>query len=297
MEVFKSEIGSLAAVFSFEAAARLGSFTLAANELNVSQAAVSKQIAGLEERIGTTLFLRKHRHVVLTLEGQRLYSAANAGLGSIAGTMREIRLSRNRPLTIALSLALTRFWFIPVLPEFRQLHTNIPVRVLSDDDASLSLAHGVDLVIKYERSESPPPRARRLFRASVRAMASPEFLERNPVKDVSSVMQAPRIAYEAPGQGWLRWDDWLSATGAERPLSEPSLSVTTYHDALIAAQQHQGIVLVWNNEGTEHSDSNGLVPVPGPEIAVPGGFFLLSHDRPSPEADLMIDWLSQKLNG
>lgn len=295
MESYRSEIGSLATVFSFEAAARLGSFTAAAAELNVSQAAVSKQIAMLEERLGATLFQRKHRHVVLTREGQRLYAAANSGLASIAGTMREIRQTNHRPLTIALSLALTRFWLMPILPEFTRQHPEIPVRILSTDDPTLSPIMGIDLVIRYESGAVPEPNAIRLFFADVCAMASPRFADKYPMVTPDDVLSGPRISYDTPGHGWITWHDWCRIADVDRRVPEPTLSVTSYHDACMAAHQDQGVALIWNFVGLDRGVHDELYRVPGPTIRVPGAFYLIAGSDPTTETKHMISWLKSRM--
>src|SRR3546814_12757612 len=81
----------------FEAAARLGSFTLAADELGVTQAAVSRQVRILEDHLGVGLFRRQHRSVLLTAEGRKFFQSVALGLQSIASSAAEVRASPPKP--------------------------------------------------------------------------------------------------------------------------------------------------------------------------------------------------------
>ena len=291
MSSHRSEIGPLAAIFAFEASARLGSFTLAAAELGVSQAAVSKQIALLEERLGVPLFERKHRRIVPTANGEKLFIVTEAGLSSIAGTMREMRQTERRSVTIALSIAVTRFWLMPRLPNFTRLHPEIPIRVLSADDANLTPGLEIDLAIRYEATPPPINNAVPLFSAEVAAMASPRFIKRHQLRTVEDVLAAPRIAYDTPGSSWITWETWRQAAGVRQPIPDAALSVSHYQDAHNAAQRDQGVLLVWQSQNQILSETEGLLQIPGPRITVPGAFYLFCSDEPNNDVRTMMDWL------
>ncbi|RJG40497.1 LysR substrate-binding domain-containing protein [Mesorhizobium sp. DCY119] len=289
MSSYRSEIGSLAMIFAFEAAGRLGSFTAAAEELGVSQAAVSKQIGFVEERLGISLFFRRHRRVELTADGQRLFSAANAGLSSIASTMQEIRETGRRPLTILLSISLSRFWLMRVLPEFTRQHPEIAVRIISQDDLGAAQGAGTDIVIRY--GDVLPENGIRLFGADVMAMASPRFIERHPMTTPEDVLTVPLIHYDTPDREWIRWEDWRLAAGLTLRLPSPAISVSRYQDAFAAAQQDQGILLAWNVDDVAVHAADGLVPVPGPRIRVPGSFYMQCGPERRAEVEAMVQWL------
>ena len=110
---FRRQIGPLSAVFAFEAAARHLSFSRAAEELGVTQAAVSKQIASFEAHLGTKLFSRNHRSVSLTREGRELNRVVHMALKDVAAAARAIAGPQETHLTIALSTTLSQFWLMP----------------------------------------------------------------------------------------------------------------------------------------------------------------------------------------
>lgn len=291
MPTLRSDIGPLATVFAFEAAARLGGFTTAAQELGVTQAAVSKQIAALEDRLGVALFTRLHRGVALTEAGQKLYGTTHEALTAIAASMHEIQGSARQTLTLALSTSLSRFWLIPLLPAFGRDLPGIALRILSQDEKAETRPEGADLLLRYGPGEDGAGLC--LFSAKVRAMAAPAFLDRFPVNDSEEVSRAPRIHYDTTGRGWISWEDWRAAAGIRRPLAPPALSLSRYHDALVAAQQGQGIVLVWTLPDSPGHAVSGLVPVPGPEIAARESFYLVPMTLHRPETRTALDWFGR----
>lgn len=290
MSSIRSDIGYLAWLFAFEAAGRLGSFTRAAAELGVTQAAVSKQIVALEDRLGQRLFHRRPRHVELTPAGQELFATTTFALGAIARTMRDLRRVEDPPLTIALSIPLSQFWLMPRLAEFTAAQPQIPVRIIAQDDPAT--VRGADVHLRYDMFDAAPPAgARRLFGATVMAMASPQFLERHRLATPADVIAAPLIHYDAPDRSWITWRDWAAHCGLAPGPLRPALSVSRYQDALIAAQQHQGIVLVWCIDGRPLVAEGHLLATPGRPLPAPGAFYLHGGDRQRPGLQLLTDWL------
>ncbi|MGZ9719059.1 LysR substrate-binding domain-containing protein [Rhizobium miluonense] len=281
MRTLRAQIGPLATIFAFEAAARLRSFTSAADELGVTQAAVSKQISLLEERLGTRLFTRGNRNVELTAAGQRLSVSAHAALSSIADTMSDIGKQERKPLTVMLSASLSRFWLMPRMADFRNTNPDVTLRVIAYDELTDAKTKSADLIIRYAPGLREEPSAIRLFGAHVLAMASPEFLKHHPIATEGDVAASPLIHYDTPGPHWISWEDWGRAALGDRHLPPPSLSVSRYHDAIVAAQQGQGVVLVWKVLDGGDPYAEGLIAVPGPEIQAPGAFYLvpLTPDR------------------
>jgi len=122
------------ALYSFEAAARLGSFTRAAEELGVSQAAVSYAVRRLEDSLGTSLFLRRHRRVALTADGERFFADVAMGLAHIRGSALALqRRPADQHVTLAVSTAFANYWMVPRLAEFRARHPLIDLRLQTTD--------------------------------------------------------------------------------------------------------------------------------------------------------------------
>lgn len=293
MATLRSDIGHLAWLFAFEAAGRLSSFTRAAQELGVTQAAVSKQIVALEGHLGRKLFHRRARGVELTPAGRELLATTSPALGAIARTMREVQQKPDGRLSVALSIPLSQYWLMPRLPDFTARHPDIAIRVIARDEPEQ--APDTDVLVVFARPDSPlVAGAQRLFGASVVAMASREFLQAHPLHTVSDVLRAPLVQHDAPDVSWLSWRDWAQSVGEPAHAPRPALSVSRYEDAVIAAQRHQGVALVWCIEGHPLPSEGGLLPVPGPALVAPGAIYLVVRDRSRPGIDDLVEWLVEQ---
>jgi DNA-binding transcriptional LysR family regulator len=291
MPSIRADVGPLATLFAFEAAGRLGSFTRAADELGVTQAAVSKQVAALEQRLGRKLFVRRARHIELTPAGGELFETTSAALASVARAMREIQALDHAPLTIALSIAMSQFWLMPILPEFTDRHPDIRLRILSQDD--LSNLSGADIVISFQTD--PGPDDIRLFGGEIVAMASPGFLRAHRIATAADLLTTPRIQYDTPNRSWISWAEWASHARLDPPRpSSHALSVSRYQDALLAAIRDQGAVLAWSFDGEIPFPNGELVLVPGPRIPAPGAFFLSVADPSRPGVREVVGWLRDR---
>src|SRR5919198_949742 len=126
----RRRLPSLNALRSFEAVGRRASFTQAADELGVTQAAVSRQIKRLEEELGAVLFVRHHRAIELTREGERLYDVVRRSLDDIAGAAEEIqRVAEGETLNVSVSPYFSSTWLTPRLPGFFRLHPHLGLRL------------------------------------------------------------------------------------------------------------------------------------------------------------------------
>jgi DNA-binding transcriptional LysR family regulator len=229
---------------SFEAAARHLSFTKAAAERFVTQSAMSRQMRALEDDLGTPLFRRRHRALVLTEAGTRLFAVCTAVLGQLRGTMRELRApSQREVLALTTTPGLASFWLIPRLPAFTRAHPGIDVRL----DASFGLrqlaAEGFDLAIRYARPEKVA--GRRLFGESVVPVCSPKLLRREPLARPEDLARHTLLQLEPSVTGGMpiEWEPWLQAIGL--PALEPAsrVSLSGYNELIAAAVAGHGVAL------------------------------------------------------
>ena len=118
---------------AFEAAARLGSFTRAADELGISQPAISQRVRHLELRVGAALFVRRGRGVSLSADGMRLWLEVSAGLARIEAAIAvlERRIDSDNIVTLAVSNGFANLWLLPRLGCFRRDHPSIELRVVA----------------------------------------------------------------------------------------------------------------------------------------------------------------------
>jgi LysR family transcriptional regulator, glycine cleavage system transcriptional activator len=150
MLVFMSRrLPSLNALCAFEAAARHLSFTRAADELNVTQAAVSHQIKSLEEQIGLILFLRWNRQLILTYAGQTLLPELTDAFDSMDAALSRVkRRDQSGILTIATMDSLAATWLMPRMVRFRKLNPDIDIRLASSNAIADYDRNGIDIGVR-----------------------------------------------------------------------------------------------------------------------------------------------------
>ncbi|MEE8248257.1 MAG: transcriptional regulator GcvA [Alphaproteobacteria bacterium] len=167
----------LNALRAFEAAARHLSFTRAAQELNVTQAAVSHQVKALEERLGVKLFHRRNRALLLSEAGQAyLPPLRDAFDGLAAATERVLARDSSGALTVSALNSFAATWLVPRLKRFRELHADIEVRLTASDHLVDFAREDVDIAIRYGRGEWPGLRADRFLTEDIFPVCSPALL-------------------------------------------------------------------------------------------------------------------------
>ena len=204
----------LDALRGFVAVARRMSITQAANDLCLTQSAVSRQILALEEYLGTPVFVRKHRAIALTEAGERLMVLASPWMDRLAEFTESIRNNhRASPVTITASFGVTALWVLPKLAAFQDANPNIDVRVAANNRI-LDMKHeGIDLAIRYAREADVPSGAIKLFGERVVPMASKAVAARA-FKHPQALLNEVLLEYDEPrARPWLRWSEWLAAAG------------------------------------------------------------------------------------
>src|ERR1044072_6161865 len=147
---YRRLIPSLTALVQFEAAARLGSFTTAAGELGVTQAAVSHQVRFLEETLGVRLLHRLHRAIKLTHEGEALYAVVAESMQKIAGVYDRLSTgATDEELILATTAAFSHFRLMPRLSKLKSLSPNLNLRLTTQMFTSDLRHNDVDVAVRY----------------------------------------------------------------------------------------------------------------------------------------------------
>ena len=233
-------------IVAFEAAARHQSFTLAARELNVTQAAVSRQIRTLEDHLGLAVFRRIGRTVRLTNEGKRLHEAVKVGLDHIAEIVIELQQIDARPhLTVATTLAFSSFWLIHRIPDFRARFPEIELRIIASDADLDLLAEGIDVAVRYGDGKWQGLSSTRLFKAEVFPVCSRSFLDAIPIRAPTDLLKAPLLDIEALDKSWTDWTSWLQEVGLGARKLKRLLTFNNWPLTIQAAIDGQGVALGW----------------------------------------------------
>lgn len=290
----RKRLPSLTALLVLEAVLRRRSFTAAASDLGVTQAAVSRQIAALEEEFGQSLFIRKHRAIEPTAACLLLGSTLTQSFADIADTVDAIKSSARDVVTIGATVAFSSFWLLPRLAEFRRLNPGVQVRVVSQDSKIDIGEGGIDLVVRYGQ----PPFADGTVIASrgdvIFPVCSPEYSARRNAKPLSQVDEF--IETEVSDRSWYSWRYWLTHCGRQFDIT-PSLRFTHYTEAISAARAGQGVALGWGLLVRTFLEEGTLVRLEEPELPAEGRYnvMLPLKARRTVAVDRAAAWLTSTL--
>ncbi|UZF93521.1 transcriptional regulator GcvA [Bosea sp. NBC_00550] len=202
----------LAAVRVFEAAARHQNFTRAAEELGMTQAAVSYQVRLLEDRVGAALFVRRPRQVELTPLGQRLAKPVAKALADIGMVFREICEENQTVLTISSLQTMAITWLSPRLAQFQMENPQFAVRVRTSQHLVNFSTEGVDLAVRYGPGSWPGVTAEKLFDCHYAPLCAPELRERLQLREAADLLRAPLLSADETS-----WKVWFADLGLDMP--------------------------------------------------------------------------------
>jgi DNA-binding transcriptional LysR family regulator len=294
---YRRLIPSMTALVEFESVARLSSFTVAANELGVTQAAVSRQVKFLEDTLGVRLFHRLHRSIELTDEGEALYLVVAGSMQKIAGVFD--RLSSGpvqQELVLAATSAFSHFRLLPRLASLKKAQPDLQLR-LSTQMFTADLRHKeIDVAVRFGNGRWSDGTATLLFDEEVFPVCSPKWVaSRGMPQSLQDVANAALIESDSTSEGWMGWEAWFNAVGL-RPLRlNFALRCSLYTDAIQAARYGEGIALGWGRLVHDLVESGELVRLPVASLKPDDAYFIVvPHGRTITAAtDSLIDWLRQ----
>ena len=236
---------------SFEAVARHLSFSAAADELHLTQPAVSRQIKGLEEELGAPLFLRGTRKVELTGAGQSLLRVVEPSLARLDACVRQIRMSRSRAMVSVTTFAsFATLWLMPRLPDFERGHPDADIRIAAMDRLVEADNAELDLALRHCRPELASPGAIRLFGEVLTPVIGTRLAdaiargEAPPLHQPSDLAQHTLLEMDdGANSAALTWPDWLAPRGLGRLSPRRWISLNYTHQQVQAAVAGQGVAL------------------------------------------------------
>lgn len=282
----------LNAVRAFEAAARLGSYVAAAQELHVTQPAIGRHVKALEERLQTQLFQRTPRGVVLTEDGWRYFEQVSAALTQIAEASYELTSrAQQRWLRLLVVPGFAGRWLRHHLAEFRALHPGIRIALEPNPSFREVTAERADLGIAFGDGEEFAGPREVLVQPQIFPVCSPAFLlEHGSLNRVEDLLRLP-LLHEDDGY-W--WGAWLQSQGLRARLSS-EMSYVSADQVIDLALAGAGVALT-NGLLVEEELASGRLVRPLANQAVLEGYLLLSPvGGLKPEAKLFRQWLFDKL--
>ena len=232
----------------FEAAARHLSFTKAAEELFVTQSAVSRQIQALEQRLGVALFLRRNRGLALTDAGEQMFRAVDSALRTLNQAVDQVAPGATpKMVTVTSSMAFSSLWLIPRLSHFRRQYPEVDVRISANNQVLDLDRERIDLAIRYCPTRAAPAGSVRLFGEEILPVCSPALLRdrTRPLKSPQDLRHHVLLHFDEPHRPtpWLTWNVWLETAGVPDLVPADSLRFNHYDQTIGAALGGQGVAL------------------------------------------------------
>jgi DNA-binding transcriptional LysR family regulator len=284
----------------FEAAGRRLSFTLAAQELFLTQSALSRQIKALEDALGVALFIRRHRALALTRAGTAFHRDVTEALESLVAATDRLRGATHSPgLTLSTTVSFASLWIIPRLATFRARQPHVEVYV-SADDRVVDLARGdVDIAVRYLPDSAAPENAVRLFGERMTPVASPKIVRgASPLRAPADLTKHVLLHLDDP-EGrtpWLDWRSWLTSNGQPGLKPAGALRFRIYDQVVQAAVGGQGVALGRLPMIAEHLRDGRLVAPFAKKYESARSYFALASPRAGERDDVaaFLRWLADE---
>lgn len=296
METLRRLVPSIGSLVVFEAAGRLSSFSAAARELGMSQAAVSYAIGRLEAQLSTTLFFREHRRVRLTEAGGRFLADVALGLSHIHKSAEALRAQATGVhVTLSASTAFAAYWMVPRLERFRQEVPGIDLRIQTADRDLDLVAERISLGIRGGSAADWPHYALQpLAPEEIYAVCGPGYAARHGLPGcVEELAGHSLIHLEEPFRPATTWRDFLAAAGVDARHGLGGLRINDYVLVIQSVIAGQGIALGWRHL-TDRLVEEGVLIRPLDGVLVTGKHFHVAWPKDttlSEPARRVRDWL------
>ena len=278
------------ALFVFEAAARLGGFAPAADELCVTASAVSHRIRQLEARLGLQLFERTPTGVRLTSAGRRYLESVREAFEMLAHGSGAMAAERER-LRVALPPTFARQLLMPRLPEFLRRHPEVEITINVVVPLVNLSAEAADVEVRWGDGEYPGRAVRCLFDDELVVLASPACAAELAVSRPEDLARAELLRAEL-----LPWRTWFSAVGVDLPEPERGSVLNDLGMLLEVAANGLGVALCTRRIAAAWLEAGRLVPLLPQCPPSPLGYWALTGmGAERPLADAFIDWLVDSL--
>ncbi|MCU1758215.1 LysR substrate-binding domain-containing protein [Pseudomonas sp. 14P_8.1_Bac3] len=281
------DLPPLMALRAFEAVARHLSFIKAADELSVTQSAISHQVQKLEQFLNQRLFIRRTRAIDLTPAGEAYYRQIQPSLQAIASATRELRRHDRHETTLRIGLlaSFATLWLAPRLAGFNARYPHIHVELLPSVELADVGGGEVDLAIRYGKGGWPRVRTRRFMVETLTPVCSPTFKAQG--NDKGPLLMAK-------SQQPFEWIDWSTQNGVD--LSHyPSVMLHDYNIVVEAAVAGQGIAMGRRHLIDRRLKEGALVEAfDTPPFISEIGYWLVTPERPASEAaECFSQWIGE----
>ncbi len=300
MSIKHSIVSSANLLLIFETAGRYLSFSRAAEELGVSQPAVSHAINKLERELGVRLFERQHRGVALSRSGRAFFNQVSTSLDDIYRAAAALKhRHRSQDVTLSVSTAFATHWLMPRIARFKQDHPSINLRCLTTESDIELHEQDVDLRIPLGGGEWPGYDRCHFTNESVVAVCSKGYLQQTgEITHPADILAHTLLHLEASYPQRLDWQQWLERYGVDQANDAQPFCFNDYSVVLQAALEGQGIALGWLHIVEPLLDQGRLVQVLPQRLTTENAFYILSaKNKPlNPAAECLRNWLVTEVN-
>ena len=280
---------------AFECAARHLSFTLAAEELNMTQSAISQHVRSLEHKFGCALFVRKHRGIALTDHGRRLLPTVASAINILQLAAETFETPTDKKLlTISVSTSLAQWFLAPRLKFFTGQNPDVGVRVISKVWPDEFTGLNADIEIRFDAPSSAQPDSRRIGSNRIVLVAAPDFITSTQVNrfEISKVSNYPLIQVLGTTDTWSRW-------ALERNF-EGSLNITcsveSHGAAVDFARSGTGIALTSSMIASPCLKDGSLIQLEQDSLDAHDGYYLsIAQNENTELSQAFSRWLEQEI--
>ncbi|MFF7108220.1 LysR family transcriptional regulator [Pseudomonas sichuanensis] len=292
----KRLVPSMTALQCFEAAARHLSFTRAAEELHLTQSAVSKQVAQLEEMLRHHLFLRIRRRLQLTPAGSLYLAEVNKILTQVDMSSRYVQTygTQTEVLKVATQPSFGVRWLIPHLKGFGKRHPNIHLDIRNEMEPFALLQGSADVVFFYGQGTWPGATCVELFGEEVVPVCAPELLQGRTLADAGALAELVLLQSASRPEAW---HEWFLEQGLHTDNSYHGPRFDTFYMALSAAQSGCGVALVPRYLVARELAEGSLVMAWDHAMKSNGAHYLAyaEHAAEVPKVRALVEWVREQL--
>ena len=281
-----ARLPSLPSLRALEAAARHGSYSKAARELNLTHGAVSQQLRALEQTLGVTLFTRRGNAMLPTPAAAALAGVVTKAFGDLEAAIADVAQSDDcAPLVLSVGAQFASRWLAPRLASLSAAQADLEIRV--DDHVADFVTDGVDIAVRHGTGGWPGLHREWVLREVIYPVCSPAFAARHRISAPADLLRVPLLRHT-----WRSWSTWFDVMG----LTAPPQSGLQFDDSLMlidAAVQGLGVGLARSGlVEADIAEGRLMRPVPG-EIDAGSGFHIVwrPDSRKLPRIRALRDWM------
>lgn len=288
MSVPVAQLFSLDLVKAFVAVGRRMSITQAADDLCLTQSAVSRQVRALEEQVGAKLFERKQRGVAFTAAGERLFRTADHAVQQLQEVAADLRRGGPaRAVTLTTTIGVMGLWLLPRLARLQERHPRVDVRLAASNAVHDLRADGLDLAVRYARVGTVPGNAVRLFEETLAPVAHPRLRDA-----LAAGRHCPLLEFDDT-RPWLQWRRWLDEE-AWRKARTQVIQLNQYDQVIQAALAGQGLALgrIELLQPLIDSKQLAVVDITCTPVRSPNSYWLLrAEEQPREDVRKVAEWI------